>query len=325
MASGLTTIANLDNLRPTFIAEAQLLQEHKGVMTRLVATQKLPKGSGLSLNMPYLKPIVASDLTDGIEIASAQQITDENVSFTTSEKGLMVAWSKRTNYFISENFVRIAADLMAAAMEYKRDRDLLGQLDSFGGIAGAAGTAFTMGLGAAAVTAVREGRAAQVTSGTSTGRTGARTTGDPPTGQPISIVLHERNRYDLAVQLGGLAAVAQGSAVAAATGMTSVGTGGTSDYEARWRHDHVVEGITINGAGFYIDNNLTIDGSDDVKGGVFSREAIQHITLQGIQDKVAESIDGRVSYHTMWIEYGYGFYNDAWGRELYVDATAPTG
>lgn len=321
--AGVTGVSQLDNLRRTFIAEAQLLQEHKGVMDKLVATRKLPKNQGLSLNMPYLSNLTAYSLTDGAELDAPQQITDTNVSFTPAEVGLQVMWTKRLNLVISENFPRLAADLMMNAIEYKRDTDLLGQLDSFDGIYGAAGTAFHHGLAAAAVTVVREGRAQGNTSGTSVGRTGARTTGDPPTGQPISIVIHERNRYDLTVQYGALAAVAQGTAVAAGTAQSSVSSSGISEYERRWRETHFV--APIAGANVYVDNNLSIDASDDVKGGVFAREAIQHITFQGVNDYQVVSGDGRAIKHTIWVDYGYGEYNDAWGRELYIDATAPTG
>lgn len=324
MATGVTGVAQIDNMRRTMIAEAQLVQEHKGVMDKLVATRRLPKNMGTTYNMPYLGAITATSLTDGVEFDSPQQITDTNVSFTPAEVGVQVLWTKRMNLVISEDFPRLAADLMMNAIEYKRDTDLLGQLDSFAGIAGAAGTAFHHGLAAAAVNAVREGRAATVTSGSPVARTGARTTGDPPTGQKISIVLHERNRYDLTVQYGGLAAVAQGTAVAVGTAASSVGAGGTADYERRWRETYFT-GFTIMGAEVYVDNNLTVDGSDDIKGGVFAREAIQHITFQGVQDKLVETDDGRAFKHTIFVDYGYGEYNDSWGRELYVDATAPAG
>ncbi len=324
MATGTTAVAQLDNMRRTMIAEAQLVQEHKEVMAKLVATRRLPKQQGTTYNMPYLGAITAASLTDGVEFDSPQQITDTNVSFTPAEVGVQVLWTKRLNLVITEDFPRLAADLMMNAIEYKRDTDLLGQLDSFAGIAGAAGTAFHHGLAAAAVNAVREGRTANVTSGTVVARTGARTTGDPPTGQPISIVLHERNRYDLTVQYGGLAAVAQGTAVAAGTAQSSVGAGGTGSYEQRWRETYFT-GFKIMGAEVYVDNNLTIDSSDDIKGGVFAREAIQHITFQGVQDYQVTTDDGRAVKHTIWVDYGFGEYNDSWGRELYVDATAPSG
>lgn len=324
MATGTTAVAQLDNMRRTMIAEAQLVQEHKEVMAKLVATRRLPKQQGTTYNMPYLGAITAASLTDGVEFDSPQQITDTNVSFTPAEVGVQVLWTKRLNLVITEDFPRLAADLMMNAIEYKRDTDLLGQLDSFAGIAGAAGTAFHHGLAAAAVNAVREGRTANVTSGTVVARTGARTTGDPPTGQPISIVLHERNRYDLTVQYGGLAAVAQGTAVAVGTAQSSVGAGGTGSYEQRWRETYFT-GFKIMGAEVYVDNNLTIDSSDDIKGGVFAREAIQHITFQGVQDYQVTTDDGRAVKHTIWVDYGYGEYNDAWGRELYIDCTAPAG
>lgn len=325
MATGVTAVAQLDNMRRTFIAEAQLVQEHKGVMERLVSTKRLPKREGTTYNMPYLGAITASSLTDGVLFDAPQQITDTSVPFTPAEVGVQVLWTRRLNLVITEDFPRLAADLMMNAIEYKRDTDLIGQLDSFGGIAGAAGTAVYHGLIAAGVTAVREGRTANVTSGTVTARTGARTTGDPPVGQKISVVFHERNRYDLSVQYGGLANVAAGSgSMAAASAQISVSPAGGTSYEQQWRETHMTE-FSINGARCYVDGNFTIDGSDDIKGGIFAQQAIQHITFQGVQDYQERTSDGRAVLHTIWVDYGYGEYNDAWGRELYIDATSPAG
>lgn len=325
MATGVTAVAQLDNMRRTFIAEAQLVQEHKGVMDRLVATRRLPKQEGTTYNMPYLGAITASSLTDGVLFDAPQQITDTNVQFTPAEVGVQVLWTRRLNLVITEDFPRLAADLMMNAIEYKRDTDLLGQLDSFDGIAGAAGTAVYHGLIAAGVNAVREGRAATVTSGSPVARTGARTTGDPPVGQKISVVLHDRCAYDLSVQYGGLANVAAGSgSMAAATQSISVSPGNGGSYEQQWRETHMTE-FKIRGAQVYVDDNLSIDASDDIKGGIFAQQAIQHITFQGVQDYQERTPDGRAVLHTIWVDYGFGEYNDAWGRELYVDATAPAG
>lgn len=318
---GTTGVAQLDSLRKIVLAEMKFTEEQAAPMAKLVRSHTMPLNQGLVFRMPYVGAIDASPLQDNVEFDSPSQILDEHVDFTPSEVGVQVLWTRFAQDIVTENLPRIIAQLLNGAMDYALDTDLLSVFDSFGGTFGAAGVACTHELIAAAVLAVREGRNVAGTSGAVAGRIGMRPTGDPPNGQKIMWVLHIRNFYDLGVQYGGLAN--SGAAIGAGSKQDYPSRGAT-DYDARWREMYQ-SNISIYGATGYIDNNLTIDALDDVKGGVFSEEAIQLIKHGGMQQYQVPTKDGRAIRQTFWRRYGFGIYNDGWGREIYCDASPATG
>ena len=81
------------------------------------------------------------------------------------------------------------------------------------------------------------------------------------------------------------------------------------------------------GAQVYEAGNISIDSSDDAKGGVFARDAL--VLVQG---KVPwaktirnEKLGGGATEVLHYDEYAYGERSSGnWGFELYSDATAPT-
>jgi len=82
----------------------------------------------------------------------------------------------------------------------------------------------------------------------------------------------------------------------------------------------------IAGAQLYPDGNITIDSSDDAKGGVFAQEAI--VLVQGRAPRMvaerAEEIGGGATRVYHYDEFAFGERLDTWGCEIYSDATAPT-
>jgi hypothetical protein len=83
----------------------------------------------------------------------------------------------------------------------------------------------------------------------------------------------------------------------------------------------------IGGAQVYLDNNISIDSSDDAKGGVFAEEGI--VLIQEVTPKVEfkrqPNIGGGATsaYHTTIYAYGERSAGN-WLYEIYTDATAPT-
>ena len=83
----------------------------------------------------------------------------------------------------------------------------------------------------------------------------------------------------------------------------------------------------ISGAQTYEDGNITIDGGDDAKGGVFAQEGI--VLVQGraawILTKERPEIGGGATSVYHYDEYAYGERSSGnWLYEIYSDATAPT-
>ena len=313
MATAPTTSASINDMLRTFIAEAQFVQEHKGVMDKIIDTQSLPKKWGRTWNEPYLNALDAVDLVENSVFDSPQQISDATTQITPSEKGCQILWPHRLNDVITENLPTIGGKLIANALEYKRDTDLLTLLDGFGGSLGSGTAAASVGIIDAALTAIREGRA--INSGVA--RTGARATGDPAT-SPLRVVLQERHRHDLMSQLSGVGTAA-GNTTSAIGAMNFAGQM-LSEYNRKWIETYYI--CHVAGAMVVVDNNLTIDGSNQVKAGAFEEEALVQVKFRGIKEKQFETADGRFMQQTVVIDYGYGERKDVGGVELHLDATA---
>jgi len=309
MAAGTIGQSQIANAVRTFIAEAVTLMEHKGGMKPTVDTKTLPRKQGRTWNEPYLPPVTASSLTDAVLFDSPTQISDGKITITPAEVGVQVLWTHRAENTSTLNLASMLGDLCANAIEYKRDCDLLGQIDNFSTALGGSTTTLTVGLIGAAAALVRAGR-----SGTS--RTGARATGNPAPA-PYFAVFHEYNRYDLASQLSGLSGspsqVTTGAAVSNFAGQT------LSEFNKEWIENYHVG--NVHGVNFFVDNNLTI--SSGVKGGVYAKKSMIHCQFAGVDSYSVKEIDGRATRVTVTADYGVGERDDAWGVEVLVDATAP--
>jgi len=82
----------------------------------------------------------------------------------------------------------------------------------------------------------------------------------------------------------------------------------------------------IHEAQLYSNGNITVDGSGDMKGGVFAEEAL--VIVQGraprLHTEWTPKIGGGATKVYHFDEYAYGERQDLWGGEIYSDATAPT-
>lgn len=315
MTSGMTNSTSIDNMLRTFISEAQFVQEHKEIMAKAIDTQRLPLKQGRNWNEPYLNALTAVDLLENSEYDDPQQISDTNVQITPSEKGCQVLWPVRFSDLITESLPSIAGKLIANAIEYKRDTDLLTLLDGFGASMGTSGTeTLTVGAVMSALSAIREGIAL---SGGSN-RTGARSTGDPST-SPLKVVIHNRMRYDIASQLSGLG----GAPTQVTTGAAVMNFAGQmlGEYNQKWIETHYA--FHIDGAMVLTDNNIDVSGST-AKGAAFEQDALVHITFRGMREKSVKSDDAdRFIKQTVVVDYGFGERKDAGGVELFYNATAP--
>ena len=70
--------------------------------------------------------------------------------------------------------------------------------------------------------------------------------------------------------------------------------------------------------------NLPVDGEDDAKGGVFSREALVLVIFKDWAVERERDASLRAWELNVVADYGYAEYQDAWGVEMYFDAAAPS-
>ena len=295
------TTASLDDTLPKFIADAELTLSQPGVMMPLVDNVKLSRGSGLTFNRPTWTAVTVVDLTQGIDLAQAQSVTDSNTAIAVAEIGGQIFFSDMTEMALREDVMRFFGKALADEWKQAVDVDLTEDIDSAATSLGGAGT--TMLIGRLLASVVRLQNATRPAQGA------------------ISVVLHPFHYHAIA---GDLAALTSGRWTGT-TGTPSVerfyGSSPAGLAEDIIRNYHVAE---LGGVRVYTDPNIAVDSSDDAKGGIFTKRAIISIMYEAPSVRVQrdESLRG-VELNYVGI-HGSGMYDTAWAFEYNCDASTPT-
>ncbi len=291
MAAGMTTTGSLADSLPEWIMSARQVREYVGVMPQLVTRETLGVGMGLTWQEVSFDQLSAQDVTENTELDNPQQVSDTNLGITPTVVGVQVRITDRVQQRIATVAYAKIGGLAQNAVERKKDEDGITVLDS--GATGAspgAGATLTSGHIYASVSNIQ----------------GNTTEHAIP---PFRAVLHPFQIKDLADEL-----VSGISSAPLMEGPTAqVFTKGFT--------------LPINGCEVYADGNISIDGSDDCKGGVFAKEAI--ILVQGRAPRAVpvrrEHIGGGATDVYHYDEYAYGIRSSTnWLYEIQSDATAPT-
>jgi len=306
MAAGQTTKTSLADSVPTeFIAEVKLKEQEGDVMRNLVQNVTLPEGEGGVYEETELTRAIAYALTEGVDMAQAQEVTDSSMEITPGEVGAQVARSDLATMQITRraNLPKLLGQILGNAIITKQDVDLLSLLDGFTVALGAAGTSLTSGYIMAAGAAIRAGgqAAAAIVAGT-----------PEPAPKPICGVFNDNQMHTVNKELSlGLPQ--------ALSGVQIPGT----EYSVEVLKEAAVR--RIGGVDVYIDNNMGKDANDDAKGGVFSKQALRYVRFGG-GPKMEPDRDpsGRMTEMNIVVIYGTGEWKAAWGREMLFDAASPT-
>ena len=292
--AGTTLTSDLGDTIPTIISEAKFTEQFKAIMRGLC--WRIAKGKGSTVNIPYFGEAVSHQLTEGVDMISAETMVDTNVQITPYEAGLKIILTDVVIEDDNEDLVRAAGRVLGDAYEKKVDQDLLARLDSATVSMGAAGSTLTMGYIAAA-------RAQLQGNATSTG-------GPAPT--PYVIVHHPFCELDIVDVLTPVVPAA-----------------GTTQNAYAQMVDDVLAKYSVGrlfGMNFVSDGNLAIDTSDDAKGGVFAQGnngGIIYVSARDAEVKPTrdESLRGVELVYVG--RYGVGNYLNGWTVELYNDAATP--
>ena len=296
MASGNTITDSLADSIPTMIASARIVREFAGVMPNLVDRQRLDENTGTVWNEVAMSKLSAQAVSENTELDNPQQMEDTLMSITPTVIGVHTVITDRVALRISANAYAQTGSLAQNAIERKKDQDGLTAIDGATTALGAAGNALDSGEIAAA--------AYRITS---------NTTEPAPAGSPINAVFPGFQLKDIDDEL--IAAAIDQTGGAPLTAGVSV-----EAYQNRYRG-------TIAGARLYEDGNLTIDSSDDAKGGVFSMMAL--VLVEGrspyIETKRLPELGGGATAMYHYDEFAYGERSSGnWLYEVIADATAPT-
>lgn len=290
---------SIDNAVKTYVAESRYtMQERPGVVWGSISKENLPENNGPTVSVPKYGQINTYALTDGIDMAQAQEITDSGISITPAEYGAQVVLTDMLMMTAKDDFFRVAGRLLGESFDRQREQTLCDDFDNFSVALGSAGTAMNIGHAMAAVHSLKYNAPANGTAGRG---------GEPAPGKILGFMTPATAHSLKKSMVGGVGA-------AAATQITpNMGNYSTSEeFEAG--------GVTVKTT-----INLNKDTSDDVKGGFLSPEAIIGVQLgsgpSAEKERDASLRAWEVNFVGRW---GRAEYNDAWGREALFDSALPT-
>ena len=289
MPTGNTTTGSLADSLDDVRSSARIVRENEGVMPQIVEKQTLGEGIGLNWNEVKFEQLAAQNITETTKLDNPQQLVDSLFTVTPTATGIETVITDKVAARINKLAYAKIGSLAQNAIQRKKDEDGLAMLDSFSNSYCGAGSTQTSGHVSAAV-ALIQGNATE------------------PGNPPFRCVEHPYQIHDIEDE------------IVAGVGTYIVNEGLTARV--------FTEGFrgVIAGAQLYPAGNMTIDSSDDAKGGVFAQEAI--VLVQGRAPRMVavrdEALGGGATKIYHYDEYAYGERLDTWGVELYSDATAPT-
>ena len=293
MPTGYTTTGALADSLPTVIASARQVRENVGVMTNknVVTVVNLSEGTGTAWNEISFAKLTAQAVTATTKLENPQQISDTLFSITPSIIGIHTFITDKVRRNLAPAAFAKIGGLVQNAVQRKKDIDGTVVLDGATTSLCGAGVTLASGYLSAAASRIK-----------------ANATENGP--EPINAVLHGYQMKDIHDEL------------IAGVGTYNVGPGITASAFQDGTPKGKIGGVTL-----YEDNNIAIDSSDDVKGGVFSKEAV--VLVQGkvpwIETRREPDIGGGGDSLFHYDEYAYGEKSAGnWLYEIYSDATAPT-
>jgi len=293
MAAGDTITQSLADSLDTVVASARQVREYEGVMPNLVDKVTLSEGTGTSWREISMAALSAQNITETTTLDNPQQMSDTVFSITPTVTGIQTLVTDRVASRINSQSYAQLGSLAQQAIQRKKDEDGLTVLDGATTSLSGAGTTLASGVVAAAAYRISSN---------------ATEPGNPP----YRCVLHGFQIKDLYDEL-----------------TAHIGTAAAGETTDGLTARVFAEGFRgkIAGVEVFEDGNITIDSSDDAKGGVFAQEAI--VMVQGRAPRTAtvrrEDIGGGATVVYLYDEYAYGERSAGnWLFEVQSDATAPT-
>lgn len=293
----ITTDTVLADTVPTVLEKARFTQRFKAIMASLCWNIRKELHDGKNINVPYWGIVSADTLTEGVDMAASKDMEDTLVTITPAEVGCKIILTDKLVRDNNEDVKAAAGRILGEAMEYKRDFDLLGQLDdATTTLGGGGGGTLTMGALAAA-RALLTGNAVSA--------------GGPAMG-PFAVVHHPFTLLDLVDVLTPIETL---SYYPQAGGVPTLA-------------DEVIRNYTIGrlfGMSVIEDGNLDISDTTG-KGGCFATGEGGALIL-GTADEWSIEPERDASLRATELnivgEYGVGEYKAGWMVTLHFDATTP--
>ena len=254
-------------------------------------------------NSPKYTTATAYGLTEGVDMAQAQQITDSNVAISASEVGVQVVPTRKMMRTVgSAKIMRDFGRILASAIIRKQEEDFATLIDGFATVVGADSSAATIGQLRAAIANIR-----------------GNTTEIHPDAEGVRAVIHPFTWHDLSTE--GRPLTFLGTGATTTPNVTRPFPGEQTAETFRTRTAPAV--TTVDGIPVYLTTNL-VTSSTNVRNGVYHKDAglIYLFEPEHLDPEYDNS--GRWTELNLVTDYGYGELTDVFGNEWDADITAPT-
>ncbi len=294
MATGLSlsSTSNLSSGQKIVVAGAKVAFEPAAPDPDLVENHRIPQGHKQWDILTYARLTQASALTEGVDLASTQQLVAASLSITPSEHGIIATLSKRLIRRQGDTSVMsTTGTLIANSLRRRQANDVIALYDGFSKSVVGANTQMD-------VTHFRGSVAYLLTDNSSS---------YGPAPMPLHAALHIEQISDIILDI---------SDPGTAAGNRPAGFG--DDLLQRWwRGNDRLYGIPIFHSG-----NISRDSSGDSKGAIFAKEAL--VMVMANNADVTEETDESVRAVEVGIfqEWSEGERADAHGVEVYSDTAA---
>ena len=294
-----TQKSSIDNAVDKYVAESRFtMQERPGVIWKNIRTETLPTNAGPAVNIPKYGTVNTFALTEGVDMSMAQEITDTGLAITPAEFGSQVVITDLQLMTTKDEFFRVAGRLLGDGFDRQREQTLCDDMDNFSVAVGSAGDLLNLGVVMALYASIKYNAPADGTAGR-----GGEPGPDPIYGFYTPSTIHSLRK----TMVGGIGAA----------GVTQI----TPDLgRTQYQDEFLAGGVNIRGT-----VNFNKDTSDDVKGGVISKEALIGVQLGGgpsaEKERDASLRAWEVNFVGRWARAEYA---DAWGRESLADSALPT-
>jgi hypothetical protein len=261
----------------------------------LIGSERMPQGFKTWNVLTYERLVDASALTEGVDLAQSQQLVVASANIEPSEHGIIATVSNRLiRRQGDKNIISGVGVMIANSLRRRQAKDVVALYDGF--------TASTPGTGTGLDIIHFRGSVAQLMTDEQNSD-GSSAYG--PAQPPWHASLHAEQISDIIMEITD-------------TAPRGTTTGFTEDLLQRWwKGSDRLYGVQIFHSGV-----ILADGSNDAKGGLFSRTAL-HMVMANEAD-ATEEIDNslRAREYGIFQEWGEVEIADPHGIEIYSDVTA---
>lgn len=293
--AGINVTSDLGDILPKFIAAVKFKLQEQEKARATVTVETLSPGQGSAYNLPLYSALTAFALTEGVDMAQAQAVSDSNLAISPTEVGVQVLITRLALRRNKENVLQNLRKLSTDALVRKKDQDIFDDAANFNTDFGGSATLKTEDLFAA------ETALAASTSGSAGG----------PAPEPYFFWVHPNSLFDIISDVEGFGSGIFPQASTPLPDGTSqdVFTGGRMALRR-------ISNLTIVSS-----TNIAASGSVDASNAALSKGAV--ILVEETPPEFADEPD--VSMRGLEINlvqsYATGEYEDTWGRLVTADAT----